>query len=189
MDKSEFRYQSLFCEENIWHAVKSLESKLGLDKLDVLLFINSNRSILLMNQIPFGDSGIGCWDYHVVLWDRYRQVILDFDSRCSWEVSGSDYFAATFPQQELVESHYRTTVRKISGENYLRSFSSDRSHMLDAEGLPFAEFPTWPTILGASQSLKLSNLIDVAYRDSRISDYPVGQFAETEILRNENGKE
>lgn len=184
-EKSQFLYQPLFCEENIWNLVRSLEHKRPddesfLDSSTVLFFINASRSVGMFHQLAFPEECMGCWDYHVVLFLQTEKVVLDFDSRLGFRVDVKEYFELSFPGKKPLENgsriDYEAVVRKIAAKDYLVSFSSDRSHMLDESGKPLAEFPAWEPIQSKENPLPLGHLTDVAFTDSRITDETVNDF-------------
>jgi hypothetical protein len=136
-------YTAFFCEENIWRLARRQES---VDHCFVLFFFNQSGTIALREQKPFGEQGVGLWDYHVVLLDRVRGLIHDFDTRLSMPSPARVYLDKTFPQQDSLHAQYRTTVRCVPAQEYLARFSSDRSHMLNENGVAHAPFPKWPVI-------------------------------------------
>ena len=175
MEGCVFLYQSCYCEENIWHLLNELQ---GSDSR-VLFFINREQSVLLMNQEPFGGAGVGCWDYHVALLDFQRQVIFDFDSRLGFGVQARSYLEQTVPDPDRVVPAFQTTIRVIDGPDYLGSFSSDRSHMLDGQGRFLAEPPPWDPIQQLVRPLNLVDLKTAGLEDERIRDYDVVSFLQT----------
>lgn len=180
-DSSDYPYQACFCEENIWHlASESLRRHPG-RHYEVLFLTNAPKAVLLMNQAAFEEQGVGCWDYHVLMWDPTDQSIFDFDSRLGFKTRLEIYFARTFPDQNSIKPEYRATIRSVAAEDYTKSFWSDRSHMRDEQGVPLSPFPSWPPILQDIDSLRLQDLYDLNFKDSRISDRSVAQFIEYAI--------
>jgi len=192
MDRSAFRYQAYFCEENIWHfarqylkinsnAPSSDDPSAGDLRYFVLFFINESRQVSLMNQSVFGDDGIGVWDYHVVFFDASKRLIFDFDTMLPFPVDARTYIQGTFP-----ETHFRSTaqiqslsvetarIRTVPADDYIAHFSSDRAHMRDEKGLMLETFPLWEAIRSnnmpvdlksywnVDQQIKASNVLDVA---------------------------
>jgi len=67
---------------------------------------------------------------------RQSSWVYDFDTRlgvpCRWE----EYMSRTFPEQCLhvqFPVQFKSRLRIVSGEEYLRYFASDRSHMLSLQ--------------------------------------------------------
>jgi hypothetical protein len=142
-----FRYTAYFCEENIWWLARSLADG-GLDavRMKVLLFTNPGQTTLLFNQREAPPGTPVVWDYHVILRATIdgEAKVLDFDTRLDFPSAYADYLHRTFPPQSTLPDEYRTWVRVIPAESYLRHFYSDRSHMLGR--LPEEAFPDYPII-------------------------------------------
>lgn len=164
MDRSAFRYQAYFCEENIWHFARQYlkinsnasspdEPSAGDLRYFVLFFINESRQVSLMNQSVFGDDGIGVWDYHVVFFDASKQLIFDFDTMLPFPVDARTYIRGTFPETHFPSpaqiqslSIEAARIRTVPADDYIAHFSSDRAHMLDENGLALESFPQWDAI-------------------------------------------
>lgn len=125
-------YTQGFCEENIWWLARSLsEEDYDIKEMEVLFFCNSDKSILVFNQRASDQGQPMLWDYHVVLQLTVdgQAFIYDFDTRLDFPVHRSIYCRNTFPVQTSIAERYRTWVRRIPAEGFLRHFCSDRSHM------------------------------------------------------------
>lgn len=142
------KYCAFFCEENIWQLAASMPAQQHPAACCVLLFFNRTGSIAVTNQRAFQPAGEGLWDYHVVLLDQHN-CVHDFDTLLPSPVPLVDYLTGTFPPQQALPPHWRTTVRLVPAIEYIERFSSDRSHMLDSHGRPLAVFPDWPPIQSA----------------------------------------
>lgn len=175
-DRSAYRYQACFCEENIWHLVRTLADEQDELAAQVLFFINANQQVRMAQQRAFGPGGVGFWDYHVVLHLTEERTIVDFDTLLGFQTPVAEYFRKSFPKWEQLPDSWRAIVRQIAAADYLRDFSSDRSHMLDANGRPLAAFPDWPTIENDVNPLRLVDLRDAAFDDQRIVDRSLGEF-------------
>ena len=174
-DKSQYLYQPFFCEENIWHLTKRLITDRELT-VQVLYFINEQQAVLMTQQIAFGPKRLGCWDYHVVLSLPQEKIIVDFDSLLGFQSELRQYFSDSFPDQELIDNNFRLTVRIVDGRDYLEFFSSDRSHMIDANGRLLAPFPEWPKIQSESNPLHLVDLRDPGFQDERLRDQSIADY-------------
>ncbi|ETO23247.1 hypothetical protein RFI_13936, partial [Reticulomyxa filosa] len=100
------------------------------------------------------------WDYHVIglylhpsNWSE--SVILDVDSRLSFPCKVGTFVEGSF-QPQLVESQpipkkWKHQFRCIPAQQYLNTFYSDRSHMLDLRDKTKKTYlstpPTYPCIL------------------------------------------
>lgn len=161
-------YTAFFCEENIWHLAQQNAARSRF----VLLFFNAFDTIAVCHQKVFEPDQIGCWDYHVVLFDAGEDVIVDYDTRLGAPVSARDYLAATFPRQQSLAAEFRAQVRVVPAEEYRQRFSSDRRHMLDENGAAQAPFPDWPAI-SSSDPISLQEYIsgrEIAHSASFVID-------------------
>lgn len=164
MDRNALRYQAYFCEENVWQFANEYlktnskatqpDGAMSVDsKCFVLFFINAPKQVTLMNQRAFGADGVGIWDYHVVFFDSAQSQIFDFDTVLPFPADAKMYFEETFPEihfssAEVLQSLEMTParIRVIPADQYVTHFSSDRSHMLDENGIPLEPIPEWPAI-------------------------------------------
>jgi len=152
-DADKVRYAAFFCEENIWHLANDLTQRKELSP-----------------------NAIGCWDYHVVLVDPDNSRVFDLDTRLACPTSTEEYFSATFPDQTRLLADYRTTVRSVPTDEFIKRFSSDRAHMLDADGEPMKPFPPWNAIIGKdpiwlSQYLSVEEVQGSASRTTDLDSY------------------
>lgn len=195
MDRSAFRYQAYFCEENIWHFANeylktnseqsSQDDKICFNaRFFVLFFINATRKVTLLNQRVFGNDGIGIWDYHVVFFDGDKRLIFDFDTVLPFPSDAKMYLQETFPEthfssEEVLQSLEMAParIRIIPADQYVAHFSSDRSHMLDKNGLPIETFPAWDAIRSDDQPVDLKSYwnVDQQIKDSNVLD--VAEFS------------
>lgn len=141
-DKSKYKYQEFFCEENIWWLGKSLhEEGMALENQYVLIFSNDKKVTPMLYQ----GERLVVWDYHVVLYCQEEAIIFDFNSSLPFPCGVKRYFSRSFSPQLPIE--YQVYVRKIAMTEYHENFYSDRSHMLNKNGTPVKDFPDWPAIL------------------------------------------
>ena len=148
LDKNDFLYTALFCEENIWQLTNALTSQslLNSNQMWVLIITSTTRKLPLRNQQAVETNQIVIWDYHVVLQAEYAQqhYICDFDTRLPFVSPLDDYIQGTFIEPELLPEPYQPVIRKVPASAYLQQFFSDRSHMLGQ--ISRSEFPDWPLI-------------------------------------------
>jgi len=142
-------YTPFYCEENVWQLAKKMSETKNGSSLHgfVLFFVGAHSYIAMKNQVAFKADLFGFWDYHVVLFDADSKLIFDRDSSLGCPFSAESYFTQTFPRQDALAPEVRTTVRSVPIDEYLKRFSSDRSHMLDESGNAIETFPSWPAIV------------------------------------------
>lgn len=158
-DNDEILYTPLFCEENIWHlARRMLQLGVAADSLQVLLFSNPDKQVVMFNQRNVGEQGYVVWDYHVVL--QAGELIYDLDSMLPFPVPVADYFRASFPNQFSLAEMYRSQVRCIPAMAFVENFYSNRLHM---QGLiADDDYPAWPAIMPShEQKILLSEYWDM----------------------------
>ena len=138
-------YTALFCEENIWHLVKSINTEL-LGNYTVLFLTNKSKKIALMNQKAAAEKSHVIWDYHVILHEINEGYIFDYDSSLGFKTPINSYFSKTFGNQQQLLEEFRTGIIAIPASEYKNEFHSDRSHMLNSDGNSLCSFPSWPKI-------------------------------------------
>jgi len=139
------RYCPYFCEENVWHLCTDDRVTRNREPIPVedrrVVFISNARGRVAMRKQRAGGHQTVLWDYHVVLlaggnvWDL--DTTLGFPAGVEEWVKGS-----FFP----LRSDFAPRFRVVDAPTYLRTFGSDRSHMLGPDGTPLKPFPTWPRI-------------------------------------------
>jgi hypothetical protein len=106
------------------------------------------------------------WDYHVICLrvaaplpdasaaasppdPHVAGVVYDLDSRLQFPTPFVEYMAKSFHPN--TRSQYQPTFRVIDAVTYLQRFSSDRSHMLTADGHYQSPPPIYPAIIAEGE--------------------------------------
>lgn len=125
------------------------------------LLSNAKRLCALWNQrAGMAPEEPVLWDYHVIMllktsgWHVY-----DLDSLLPAPTPFTQYLNGTF-RQNLSQEEYRPLFRIIDADEFVTAFSSDRSHMLTAEGHWLVPPPPWTPIFRNGSS-NLMELIDL----------------------------
>lgn len=150
------RYQPFFCEENVWHLLQSPD----LPEPRAAVFVtNAARSVAIWGQRAADRDPI-VWDYHVValLPDHGLVVDLDDRQRAAWPIR--EWLAHAF--RGAVPAELAPRFRVVRGPEFLATFSSDRSHMLDGFGHPQRAFPPWPAPFARERGMNLLRFVDCA---------------------------
>lgn len=125
------------------------------------------------------------WDYHVILMFRNTGSRVSNDSKVSdgtqvrddstvsdgWHVYDLDtllgapipiakYIESTFGDPSMVPAEFGPKFRVIDADEFVSVFSSDRSHMLTADGRWQVQPPPWPAIIRNGSS-NLMTLVDM----------------------------
>lgn len=115
------------------------------------------------------------WDYHVVL--MFKKVgaqagdgskpidgwqVYDLDTLLGAPIPIAEYIDSTFGDPSLVPAEFSPKFRVIDADEFVSIFSSDRSHMLTADGRWQVEPPPWPAIVRNRKSnlMELVNMQD-----------------------------
>ncbi|KAI9226606.1 MAG: protein N-terminal glutamine amidohydrolase [Piptocephalis tieghemiana] len=157
-----------YCEENVFLLAKHLiqEGRVDNDShsLSVVIVSNPLRKTPMWHQ-KASDSmdGFIVWDYHVFLVARTSAGtwVLDRDSSLPFPSTFHSYVQQTFRPGICLNEKFHRIFRVIPAVDYISSFSSDRSHMLDASGQYQAPPPLYPPILQPSSSILLTDYLDM----------------------------
>ena len=159
MSRKDYLYAPYYCEENVWHLCQHPDF-LPYDR-KVALISNERGSCALWNQRagPAPEQPI-LWDYHVLLlFKEDNWYIYDLDTLLETPTSVPQYIQYTFKKEPVAEP-FSPMFRIIEADEFVSVFSSDRSHMLTADGKWLAPPPPWSPIVRNNQS-NLMELIDM----------------------------
>lgn len=156
LDKNDYIYTPLFCEENIWKLINSLYMNQYAKPIDVLFILNQTRTIALFGQNNSDLHSPLIWDYHVILTANKDKkiVIFDFDSQCNFPATLTDYFNTTFPDYIHLSDIYQPLIKTINPRYYLKHFYSNRQHMTGV--IDNTEFPCYDIIKPKKNNKKLT---------------------------------
>lgn len=146
-----------YCEENVWQNLQ----RLPVDPADLFAVFISNRAraVVMWSQRAAAVDPI-VWDYHVVVVARGAPaVVVDVDCTAGAILPLADWLEASFDARVPAEAQPR--FRVIERAAFLRTFSSDRSHMRDAAGNPTQPPPPWRPPTLPSQPMNLMRFVDV----------------------------
>lgn len=148
-------YQACFCEENVWR----LFVDAALPEPGAAVFVtNAHRTVAMWGQRAAVADPI-VWDYHVVALLPGRRLIVDLDDRqqVAWPVAA--WLDHAFRADLAAELQPR--FRIVPRDEFLATFSSDRSHMRDRRGRPRQPFPGWPAPWQAHLGMTLPRYLDL----------------------------
>ncbi len=147
INRSDFIYTALFCEENIWHLADSLiRQGVNHSDLNVVFISNKKQQVAIFDQQSASNILPVIWDYHVVLLRKTEAgyFIYDFDTKAELGIAVKQYIELSFPHNKNIPAPYQAQFRLIDSHTYINQFSSDRSHMLGI--IKTDKFPAYPTI-------------------------------------------
>lgn len=147
-----FKYCPFYCEENIWHLVQ--EPCFAEAERVVVVISNAMMACLFWEQRACeGPEFPVWWDYHVVLLhQKSGWQVYDLDTRLPCPTDAGTWLRRTFRFQERMPESIQPRFLLFEADAYVREFSSDRSHMRDAEGQWQSPPPPWPAIEQGSGS-------------------------------------
>ena len=160
MGEQAFRYQSQYCEENIWFLCQ--EQMFAQYKRKVVFISNPNRTCLLWHQkAATASTEPVVWDYHVILLcQQPHWMIWDLDTALGLPITAGEYLDKTFALTNTVFQQYAPLFRVMDATAFIETFSSDRSHMRDRRGQWLAPPPVW-SLITIGDTLTLDKFIDM----------------------------
>lgn len=177
MEIKNFKYSANFCEENIWHLCQNPELK-GFSK-SVLIVSNPAKNCPFRFQKSVFGEEVVWWNYHVILLAVFNNLslIYDFDSTLSIPLNAVEYLKKTFDEKDHLRAEHLPLFKSITAIDYVDSFFSDRSHMMDEQGNWLSSPPDWQ-IIGKNKNLPLAKLQDF----SSTSEQKIYNLQELEAL-------
>lgn len=148
---AERKYQSQYCEENIFHLCQEQQFK---EDEGYVVFISSHKMVFGILHQKIANVGSCCfWDYHVIYlnFGESGPTIWDLDTRLPLPSTFIDYI--TYSLLEVPKYRYiPPTFFVVEKNEFVSRFDSDRSHMLKKdragniiEPLEYlAPPPSWP---------------------------------------------
>ncbi|XP_064645092.1 protein N-terminal glutamine amidohydrolase-like [Lineus longissimus] len=103
------------------------------------------------------------WDYHVIF-VRCRDCgseLYDLDTQLPFPCELNKYVEEALCYDDKLEAKYRRSFRVIPAVLYLEKFASDRSHMLDDDGIFRTDPPTYPCITTPEIQNNLEDFINM----------------------------
>lgn len=151
------RYVAFYCEENVYRLAEDRSAAAGGDDAFVVLVSNAERAVALTAQrAGRGDAAAVVWDYHAIYAEG--ELIFDLDSLLGFPLEMERYEALTFPRTG--DHPLAPRFSAVPAPAYLEAFSSDRSHMLGADGRYLEPPPAWPAIYDERVGNTLFALVD-----------------------------
>jgi hypothetical protein len=147
-------HQPFFCEENAWHLVTG--ASLPQPRCAVFIFGARGHVAMWGQRAAVVDPIF--WDYHVVALLPGRGTIVDLDDRdaVGWDIDA--WLARAF--RPLADAALAPRFRGVDEGALRRTFSTDRSHMLDERGAAQRPFPPWPAPWDPALGMTLPRFLD-----------------------------
>lgn len=162
-------YTSCYCEENVYRLCQyARDQHIDLEDCYALFLTSKHKYIPFRHQ---GGRRLVCWDYHVVFVQYHPSThtpyVFDFDTGLPFPCDATAYVHKSLPELwrdlQLDESVDNTHgFRLVSAANYLKTFASDRHHMLGEDGQYLKPPPPYPAIHTDTHTHNLDQFWDVS---------------------------
>ena len=141
-----------YCEENVWQTLQDPALPVAVDARAAVFITNAARQVAMWSQRAAVVDPV-VWDYHVVVLARGARggVVVDVDCTAGVVLPVVAWAQASF--RDFVPAAARPRFRVVDAPTFLRTFSSDRSHMTDARGRPTKAPPPWPAPQNGAMNL------------------------------------
>ncbi|XP_060596139.1 protein N-terminal glutamine amidohydrolase-like [Ruditapes philippinarum] len=149
--KKDCVYTSCYCEENVWKLANEVKEKHSkeLGNCFCVFISNESQSIPLWEQAPSQrEDGLVIWDYHVIFLHKAQDgsYIYDLDTKLDFPCMFSHYIDRGIQSCDKFKKEFHRQFRVIPADEFLSTFASDRSHMLDEDGKWLKTPPSYPCI-------------------------------------------
>ncbi|XP_022286355.2 protein N-terminal glutamine amidohydrolase-like isoform X1 [Crassostrea virginica] len=165
--KQDCTYTSCYCEENVWFLCNTVQNKHPDDIHGCFcIFIsNERRAIPLWRQrASKREDGQVVWDYHVIFLHQssnFGTVVYDLDTTLPFPCDFNKYYEESIKDEKCLRKEYHRKFRVIPGAEFLKTFASDRSHMLTQDGRWMSPPPVYPPIKTEENSNNIQEFISM----------------------------
>lgn len=169
-DTLSFKPVPFYCEENVWMFFNERSPYAPGDAFAVFIS-NAERKVSFYHQINRDGKKTMVWDYHVVALVRENSEWFVCDFNCDLGNSpgcnrgdipgpGNSLPASTWISASFGSGGFPPLFKLVPATEYVRTFVSDRAHMMDDAGSFCEPPPSWPCI-GHGRS-NLARFIDMS---------------------------
>eukprot|EP01070_Trichotokara_eunicae_P011077 Trichotokara_eunicae@DN670_c0_g1_i2.p1 len=155
--ETEDDYTECYCEENVYKLCEDLGSGHAVFILPGEKPIAPGIVDVHGQRNGRGPRKVVHWDYHVIYVSKEGEVV-DYDSILAHRISLVEYVKICLPKGA---NSKQRTFRVVECSEYLKHFSSDRSHMRRPDGSWCAPPPKWPPIGGGGMNL-LTHFLNIS---------------------------
>ncbi|KAL4224097.1 hypothetical protein ACF0H5_017551 [Mactra antiquata] len=161
-------YTSCYCEENVWHLCDSVRQNhpAVLDNCYCIFISNRDRTVPLWEQkASNAEDGVVLWDYHVIFihCDGNECLVYDLDSRLDFPCNILTYIEKGILSCDHLKPQYKRLFRVIPAPLYLKTFASDRTHMLDKDKKWMKPPPSYPCIKTEASTNNIDDFINMDF--------------------------
>ncbi|GFR81341.1 protein N-terminal glutamine amidohydrolase [Elysia marginata] len=161
-------YTACYCEENVWKLAAFVKENCSLGELSkcYCVFIsNKSKKIPLWQQKASRDSdGLVVWDYHVIFvyQEGLKSLVFDLDTKLSFPCTMREYATACIGDEKTLKQQYKRMFRVIPVAEFLSTFASDRSHMINEKGEWLSPPPKYPPISCSDSTNNIEEFISMS---------------------------
>ncbi|KAL3856825.1 hypothetical protein ACJMK2_011539 [Sinanodonta woodiana] len=159
-------YTSCFCEENVWKLCEHVQQNCPEHQKNCFCVFISN----LEKKIPLWcqkssseEDGLVIWDYHVIFVYKSKDkcIVYDMDTSLPFPCDIEEYLSKAIRSDAHIKKEFHRFFRVIPSEEFIRTFASDRSHMLNKEGKWIKEPPNYPCIQTKESTNNIQDFINM----------------------------
>eukprot|EP01023_Acetabularia_acetabulum_P051636 TRINITY_DN5717_c0_g1_i3.p2 TRINITY_DN5717_c0_g1~~TRINITY_DN5717_c0_g1_i3.p2 ORF type:complete len:207 (-),score=27.76 TRINITY_DN5717_c0_g1_i3:86-706(-) len=163
-NQSSCTYTKQYCEENVYKLCEQWPD-FGCEGIKVQRAHQPTSQCQGKKKTgDFASEFLVAWDYHVILIQKEtnnqefqrRSKVWDLDTLLNFPCNFDYYCMHALRTQQNLQQKYKRFYRVINGNEFLRFFASDRSHMRGGDGSWLAAPPDYPPIV--SEDGKTMNL-------------------------------
>lgn len=165
--REKYQYCAFYCDENIWKLCEKLEQESAFEDCSgyVVFISNLQQSCAIWHQKTSESADLPVvFDYHVILLleeEKLGWQVWDLDTRLRFPEKAVTYFRETFSPGYEVDEELRPLFRLVSAQDYLKNYSTDRSHMLDENGDWQEPPPHWDAPYHEDNGMNLFDFINM----------------------------
>ncbi|KAI1293615.1 Protein N-terminal glutamine amidohydrolase [Halotydeus destructor] len=174
-------YTSCYCEENVWKLCEYIKNKdRELLPSCYAVFISNDAKqvpIWMQRSGQLSDDHLCVWDYHVIMVHKFGECSFayDFDTVLNYPSRFDTYFHHALKSDDiLIDEKYYRKYRVVNAEQFISTFSSDRSHMRRADGSWTKEPPGYECIRNGDCLHNLDSFTTMSQES-----FPVGQVMDS----------
>ncbi|KAK6968576.1 protein N-terminal glutamine amidohydrolase [Biomphalaria glabrata] len=175
-------YTACYCEENVWklcEMVKERCTEYELMKCFCVFISNSAKKVPLWHQkASRNPERLVVWDYHVIFmyYDTDTSLVYDLDTELGFPCTLKEYVSACIGDERTLKKQFWRMFRVIPALEYLSTFASDRSHMLNDEKEWLATPPKYPPIKCLGVDNNISEFISMDQSTNHGDVFNLQQF-------------
>ncbi len=145
MIKENLLYSPFYCEEKFWYLYNNPDFA-DFEKLVVIISNVQKKCVFYSQKLSSQNNHIPIiWNYHVILLVKWTSwLVYDFDTILPFPIITVEYTNKT--SKNINSFMQQPKFRLISATDYIKEFSSDRSHMLQI-GKWIHQPPIWNPII------------------------------------------